>query len=341
MKRNLLLTLLLAWVALSCQHKDLGEDLCGGNVGDKSIKVVINWDEPNTQARTMRINLFSQTPGVGDYGRDNVTTSGEKYINLDEGVDYRPFCYDYNASNIYFRNETEMDAFEAYFSGATRATYNKYAAPVINEKTVNSPVGSEFYVHAWEENFSTYFTNNEKELVLNFYPKNILRQFTYRVNKIIGSEYVKDARGAASGMAAVYIFHTNNSTDTRSTMLFSNVKVGYDEKKGYGYLEGEFYTFAPRAPYENWFTMEVYSKSSAYYNASWNVSGQIQESMTDRPAKLARDGYDILIENDPNSDESGGGIPEIDPGNPGEGGSGSGFEIGVGEWGDEVIVELK
>lgn len=337
---SLFMILLALMPLISCTHKELGEeDPC--EVGDNPIKVVVEWDDPVTQARTMRINLFSQTEGVNDYGRDEVPASGVKYIYLNSGASYRPYCYDYNASNIYFRNEQDMETFEAYFAGLTRATYEKYASsPVKNEPTVNAPNGGEFYMHAWTDNFDVLI-NSKEEQVLPFRPKNILRQFTYRVNKISGTENIKEARGACSGMAAVYFFHTNEPTDVRSTMLFGDVTVGYDDEKGYGYLEGEFYTFGPKAPYENWFTMELYSKTNSYYTSSWNVSDQVQESMEDRPAKLARDGYDILIDNDP-----GDGIPNIDPGDPTDpsnpGGSGNGgFVIGVGEWGDEVVIELK
>ncbi|MDH6304949.1 hypothetical protein M2459_001686 [Parabacteroides sp. PF5-5] len=344
MKSKLLLLLFFILAAVSCEHKELGEDNCGG---DKAIKVVIHWDDPDTQACSMRINLFSQTSGVTDYGRDNVPSEGVKYIYLNEGTCHRPFCYDYNASDIYFRNELEMEAFEAYFSGASRATYDTYATPVAEETTVSAPSGTAFYAHAWENTFDVIFANGEDEITLDFYPQNILRQFTYRINNVKGVDNIRDSRGAISGMAAAFNFSTNSSTDVRSTLLFGNVRTGHDIEKGYGFIEGEFYTFAPLAPYQNRFTMELYSTASKYYNSYWNVSDQVEESMTDRPAKLARDGYDILIDNNPdgngNDGDNGGGLPEVDPtdpNNPGSG-SGNGFEIGVGDWGDEVIVELK
>lgn len=329
--KKILLLLLTALIALSCQHKELSDDdFCG--TGDNAIKVVVHWDDPATQARSMRINLFSATPGVADYGRDDVPASGVKQIYLEGNAAYRPYCYDYNASNIYFRNEQNGETIEAYFSGASRATYDNYVTKAPYESTYSAPSGGEFYIHAWTTSFEVV-ANSPVEQTIDFYPRNVLRQFTYRVNNIIGQGNIKDIRGAASGMAATFIFHTNSPTDVRSTMLFGNVKKGYDAEKKCGYLEGEFYTFAPVAPYENWFTIEIYSLANKYHNASWNVSNQVGESMADRAAKLARDGYDILIWNDPEGE----GIEEIDPG---EGGSGGGFDIGVGEWGDEVIIEL-
>lgn len=329
MVNRLFLILLTALAAVSCSHKELSEeDYCG--TGDTPVKVVMNWDDPATQAREMRVNLFSQTSGVIDYGRDDVPVSGEKYVNLMGGADYRPFCYDYNASSIYFRNEMDMSRFEAYFSGMSRTTYDKYASPVDGEMTFSSPTNGEFYVDAWMSDFNVV-ANSPVEQVIDFYPKNILRQFTYRINNIIGQENISDACGAASGMASVFIFYTNSPSGERATMLFGNVTKGFDNDEGYGYLEGEFYTFGPKAPYNTRFTMEIYSTASKYYASYWDVSTQIAESMANRPAKLLRDGYDILIWNDPDNN-----IPEIDPGK----GSGSGFEIGVGDWGKEVEIYL-
>lgn len=319
--------LLLTLIAVSCKNKELCEDgLCNG---DKNIvKVVINWEKPAIEARPMRINLFSMTNGVPDYDRDNVSANGEKYITLWEGAAYRAYCYDYY-SNISFRDETTINSFQAYCVEASRATYNDLATPVQGERTVNDPEG-DFYVHSWLENFNVIF-NQGPVLELNFYPKNKLRRFTYRINNIEGAQYIKNARGATSGMAATYFFYTDKLTTERSTVLFENSTVGVDNGKGY--IEGAFYTFGPVLPCKNRFTIEIFSTGSKYYTAYWDASTQVQESVDNREAKLARDGYDILINNNVNTD-----IPEIP--DPGENtGSSGGFEIGVGEW-DNVDIYL-
>ncbi|NDV82845.1 DUF5119 domain-containing protein [Bacteroides sp. 51] len=323
--------LLLMLITVSCKNKDLCEDdVCVGG-GDKRIKVVVNWENPAEETRAMRMNIFSTTDGVTDYGRDNIPVGGEKYITLTEGASYRPYCYDYY-SNIQFRDETTIGSFQAYLVEASRATYNELASPVEGERTVNDP-GGDFYVHSWVEDFDVVF-KEDPTLVLNFYPKNILRQFTYRINGIEGAQYISHARGATSGMAATYYFYTDKLATERSTILFDNSVVGTISGTNTGYIEGEFYTFDPVFPYKNRFTIEIFSKASKYYTAYWDdVSEQIAESMADREAKLARDGYDILIENDINTK-----IPEIpDPG--GDSGSNGGFEIDVGEW-DNVDIYL-
>lgn len=321
-KVNFCLLLLLTLITVSCRNKDLCEDgsCIGGNV---AVKVVVNW-ENQMDARAMRMNIFSQTKGIGDYGVDYIPTAGEKIIKLVDGASYLPYCYDYYA-NVFFRNEDDLESFQAYCVEASRATYNALANPVRGEKTVEDP-GGDFFVHSWLKPFDVVFCEGE-ELIINFYPKNILRQFTYRINNIEGAQHIGSARGAISGMAATYFFYTDKLTSDRSTVLFENATAGVDAT-GMGYIEGVFYTFGPVAPYRNRYTIEIISKDSKYYSAYWDVADQITESMTDREAKLAKDGYDILLENN-------GKIPEIP--DPGDNNTGSGFEVEVGDWDDVEI----
>lgn len=332
MKHRLLLLLLL-FAVTSCANKELSEEDPCAISGNAVVKVVVNWEELS-DARNMRMNIFSMTQGLTDFGKDNIPTSGEKTIKLVNGASYRPFCYDYNAKNIFFRNEDVLESFHAYCVESSRQTYNTLATPVAGEKTFEDPAG-DFFVHAWRDTFDVVLCDEcDDILIINFYPENKLRQFTYRINNIVGTQYISRARGATSGMAAAYFFHTDKATTERSTVLFENATIGID-KNGVGYIEGVFYTFGPVLPYSNRFTIELLVNGNNYYTAYWDVSGQISESMANREAKLARDGYDILINNNINTD-----IPEIkDPGGDPGSGSGSGFEIGVGEW-DNVDIYL-
>lgn len=327
-KRLLFILLLLSAFTGACRNKDLADECPCGNEAFR-VKVAVNWEDA-ALGRAMRMNLFSKTPGVEDYGRDAIPASGERSITLVENASYLPLCYDYYASGIYFRDETTLESFEAYCPAASRATYNTLAVPVEGEATVSDP-GGDFYAHAWQETFDVVFCGECEDnlLIMDFYPVNKLRKFTYRVNNIQGAQHLQQARGAISGMAASYFFHTDEPASERSTILFENAVIGTGHD-GAGYVEGSFRTFGPIDPYRNRFTIELLSGNN-YYTAYWDVSGQIGESMADREAKLARDGYDILISNTT--------IPEIpDPGGGGSG-SGSGFEIGVGEW-DNVEIFL-
>lgn len=326
MKKILFALLIASLFAGACKNKDLDyEDNCDPD--GRAVKVVVNWDDPAKESRVMRINLFSQTEGMSDYGRDDVPKSGTKIIRLTEGCCYLPFCYDYNASNIYFRHETDDEQFEAYCANASRATYDKYASRVDDEETVAEP--QEFYVHCPEGTFDVKFTPESPDtLVFHFYPKNKVREFTYCIRNIVGINNIQDVRGAISGMSSSYHFKSRSVVNTRSTLLFEDGATRGSNTDGY--IEGVFYTFGPVSPYNNRFTIEILSKGEKYFTASWDVSDQITESMNDRAAKLERDGYDILIVNK-------GDIPEIP--DPGTEEPSSGFEVGVGEW-DNVVIYL-
>lgn len=324
MLNKLFIILLALFATVACTHKELSdEDPCGD--GNTPIKVVVNWENPS-DARVMRTTLFSMQDGVPDYDREHIDAGGVRYINLFYGAKYLPLVYDYYATNIYFRNETDSENIEAYCVVSSRETYEVRATPVPGEPTVGEP--SEFYFDLHKDGFDVVLLPGEDEIVLNYYPVNIMREFTFRINNVLGAKNVSDARGAISGMAASFMMAKGEITTTPSTILFEGAAAS-DEQVGY--IEGRFFTFGPVEPYNNRFTIEALSKGSLYFTSYWDVSDQITESMADRAAKLSRDGYDILIENDPNTHLPE--IPEPDGVDPG----GGGFEIGVGEWGDVNI----
>lgn len=326
---NRVLYIILGWLFLvSCQNKELlMTDPCDELDGSWRVKIVVNWDDPATQARVMRATLFSAIGGFDDYDREHVDASGIRYISLPYGGEYQPLCYDYYANNIYFRNETDSELIEAYCALTKRETYELRATPVPGESTVGAP--GEFYFDLAEEHFKVNPTSEDEELTLHFYPRNVMRQFTFRVNNVVGAKNISDTKGAVSGMAASFMMARGTISDEPATILFESGEASAEEV---GYIEGYFYTFGPVAPYSNRFTIEAISKGSLYYTAYWDVSSQITESMADRPAKLARDGYDILIHNDPDTH-----LPEIPETEQPD--KSDGFEVGVGEW-DNVDIYL-
>lgn len=317
--KKLFYLLAAALVIVGCKNKELDyEDDCTPE--GRYIKVVVNWDDHETQSRVMRINLFSETNGVAHYGRDDVPKSGEKVVKLSEGASYLPFCYEHNATNVRLKDETDHNLFVAYLAPATRATFEKYGTRIGDEQTVAEP-GPEFYVHCPEDNFNVIFPANSTDpLIFNFYPKNIVREFTFCIKNVKGINYIQDSRGDISGMSASYHFKSRTLTDTRATLLFTDGQTGGSNEDGY--IHGKFYSFGPVDPCQNSFGMEIWSQSEKAFFKHWDVSGQIIESMADRNAKIARDGYDILIVNKD---------PIVIP-PPEEDKKGSGFEVGVGEW---------
>jgi len=323
MKKILYPLLSLSVCIGACKNKDLDYEYnCDPDT--KAIKVIVNWESPETQSRVMRFNLFSLTDEIAHYGIDEISQKGEKAIKLSEGNSYLPFCYDYNTSNINFRYETNPELFEACCTSSIRMTYENYADKAEGEETIVAP--QRLYIDCPNETFDVVYTAESPDtLVFHFYPQNIIREFTYCIKGVTGVNNIKDVRGAISGMSSSYNFKSRKLSAIRSTILFEDGTIRGTNTEGY--IEGIFYTFGPVETYTNRFIIEVLTSGNEYITTHWDVSDQIAESMNNRDAKLARDGYDILIINKEELPD----IPDPDEGNS------SGFEIEVGEWNNVTI----
>ncbi|MDL2230307.1 DUF5119 domain-containing protein [Alistipes sp. OttesenSCG-928-L06] len=331
----IILPLLMSILAVSCKNKELvDDDICGGNSNKLQIKVVVNWTN-FLDARSMRYSLFSVTPGVEDYDRDAVPASGSKFISLPYGATYKPLCYDYYATNVYFRNENSYNNIEAYCVVSNRSTYNTYVETnpdiLTRQQTVGEP--NDFFVDVLTTQFQAVPKEGEDPRVIEFTPVNVLRQFTFIIYNVKGSVNISESRGAITNMSgSYYLTRAKKLADEGSTVLFTNTSV-YNEAGGY--ITGYFYTFGPVGDTpEDFndirFTIEVFSNSGVYFAGNWDVTQEVVDTeVLGSPAKRLRDGYDIVIYNR-------GELPEIPDGGSGPG---SGFEIGVGDW-NNVVIEL-
>jgi hypothetical protein len=262
-----------------------------------------------------------------------------KFITLPEGGSYLCLLYDYYAQDVYFRNENDMNLIEAFCLPTTRTTYNTRANPVEGEETVSEP--GVFFIDRLNEPFTVGMAANETDtLYMDFYPKNTMREFTFMVRNVTGVENISKVLGAISGISSSYFLATGKMSDKPSTLLFEKVNYVDMGDGPVDYLEGKFYTFGVTEPLSNRFTIELISKNSTYYYGYWDVSDQVTASIAGRAAKLAKDGYDILIENHPDDDGGLDPIPDDDDGDDGGGGvAGGGFNVGVGAW-DNITVPL-
>jgi hypothetical protein len=288
----------------------------------------------------MFLDILSDDPAIPNYGRD-LMDGDVRFVKLVENASYDVGCYNYyDAKNIDFRDE-DAPEISAYCTAATNEQYQKLQAagivprePLISEPSV--------FCTTLKEDFHVIRPNNGSDTIpLDLWLKARLREFTFRVNHIRGGANIISQRGDFSTVASVRYIMTD-SIARPSTIVFTNVRVerGSD---GYSSLTGSFYSTTPLgtgAESSQFFTMELLSRANYYYYGTWNVVDQIRESLADRAAKLARDGYDILIENDSNH------IPDIPSGGGGGGGGGGddddgGFKIDVGDWGEPVPVPLN
>ena len=301
-EKLIVVAILLPALLVACKNKDL----CYDHPHGLGIEVRVNWEPGMTKPKQgMRLNLFSvsETP-YHDY--DDMSTD-RKMIYLYPETSYLSLCYDYYGSqNIYFRNETDIDKIEAYCASLVRASYTR-AFP--DENTVAEP--GIFYVDRIDK-FDVLRADTVQ--VMNFYPKNVLKTYTFRVKHIKGAEFITATRAALSGMSASYFLSTGELATQPSTILF-NATV--DKKNGW--IVGAFRAFG-RLDAINNFTLEILypSATGEIFSQSWDVTDQMI-----RIGHIDQE-FDIEIETD---------ITII----PSEPGSDSMFDATVNEWKEEPI----
>lgn len=306
--KKILFILISALCVISCKNKDL---YYGDNIpaNRQPVDVLIHWNEGDVKpAQGMRVNLFSLNDMSG-YGVDDLAHDGGT-LHLRHGSCHMTLCYNYHGNNIYFRNEGDPDLIEAYCNSMVRATYSKTFP---DESTVAEP-DAQFYVGK-HESFDVY--PSADRLLLELYPENVMRVYTFEVRGVTGAQFISATRGAISGMSNSFFLNSGALSTTYSTILFSATT----DVAG-GKITGSFRTFGRIDDSINNFTIEVLYPSSngGILQKTWDVTSQIDNGTN----------YHILIEDS--------GIVVPDEG--GSTGGGGGFEADVEEWENEVI-ELK
>ena len=307
MKKILSLSFLaLSLVFGSCQNKDLCYEHAGTpHKGDTEIR--IHWDgiAAPPVANGMRINLFSLDEFPA-YGIDDVPYTGTT-VNLRYNSEVRTLAYTYRGNNIYFRNQLDADLIEAYCGAMTRATYTR-SYP--DERTVAEPQGV-FYAG---ENARYTVLEDDPERVIDVYPDNKLYTYTFEVRNVKGAQFIRETRGACSGMSDAYFLGSGTLADFPATILFNaSVDAATDR------IVGSFKTFG-RLDTNNHFTIEALfpSHTNGIIQKTWDVTSQIDNGTN----------FHIIIEDS-----------EIEI--PDEGGEDTGnWIIDVGDW-EDVTVPLN
>jgi hypothetical protein len=284
---------------VSCENKELFYGYTDG----REVDIVIHWpSDVDGPAHGMRTNLFALQSSP-KYGISDMSKDGGR-LKLPEGASYMALAYDYFGSkNIYFRNETDAEKIEAYCAPLVRAGYSR-AFP--DENTVAEP--DPFYV----DKVAVFnVTKSDTTLIMNFYPENVLKRYTFIIRGISGAQHISATRGALSGMSASYFLATETPATTPATILFNAVADGANDC-----ITGSFLTFG-RLPETNNFTIEILypSATESVITKTWDVTDQMS---IDNHFEIVIDNADITV------------IPYA-------GGGGSGFEATVKEWENEVI----
>ena len=318
MKRFIYIVFILAVFLgfISCQHKDLFLHETDGK--DHLVNVVIHWDSvPASQLvlpSRMTVHWYPEAASIissemGVYG-------GREWLYK---ANYNVMCLDFNGNTSFaFRSNGTRPDFEVYNVRMT-GSYN-LTVPQLpgGETTVAEANPPYFYIDSrpqelYEEDFF-----NDETITVHFYPKNVLREFTFLIYDVIGAKNMATNSGAITGMSGSYYPATDVLATTPSTILFPRVTTilnaqnsdrWTDEEKelfaaknpywassdtliGWtrDWITGKFSTFGPLSRDEFRFrlTVEAFSKGSnayygawGYWNGSWEntVAAQIDSAM--------------------------------------------------------------
>ncbi|GHS93532.1 hypothetical protein FACS1894207_0090 [Bacteroidia bacterium] len=335
-------TLYLLLLFCSCENRELSaDDPCGDMF---AVEVVIHWDgiDPTDKPQKgMTAHLFAQNDRLL-YERAHLPADGG-WMDIPGAIPYFSLCYDYYGNEyIHFRDENDLDLFEAYSAPAT-GLYNSYgpnsamnraATGEAEENTVSEPYPYNFFVTRNDSLFTVKPVSGQTQY-LHFYPENVLREFTFLILDVEGVENINSASGAISGMSAAYRMSDGVKGVEPATVLFGN-KQGRVMWAGDS-ITGVFCTFGP-ADIEhllNRLTVGVVSVRRGYYSGTWEdtvreqIAGALGQNGTleEQAAwRLQNSGYDIVLQNEGRL---------VIPDEPGDGT----FIVDVGDY-DNVIVPL-
>jgi hypothetical protein len=337
------------------------------STGNIPINVVIHWDsigDLSTLPSGMTVHWY---PAKGE----NIIASnmnvygGREWLYTDV---YNAMCLDFNGNvNLAFRSNGTYEDFEVYNIRST-GTYNSFVPQLPGEVTVAEAYPYRLYIDSRKQTIDLEQPLSEDTVTVNFYPKDILREFSFLIYDVKGAEYITRNSGAISGMSGSYFPASGKLAASPSTILFSRVEAIKDgqnsprwtdtEKALFAaknpnwnssdtltgwtrdWITGKFVTFGPLNAKDHRFrlTVEAINTGNDYYYGAWEntVAGQIDSAMGKKGTpeeqlawRQRNGGYDIILFNDNR-------LTVDRSNNTGDGG----FLVGIGDWGDIVNVPM-
>jgi len=240
-----LIALLTGFAA--CEHKELFLH----SEGNVSVNVVIHWDSvPSNRLvlpKDMTVHWYPASNGliasdVGVYG-------GPEKLHADI---FDVMCMNFNTPvTLKFRSDRTRKDFEIY-STPMQGTYNTFVSPLPGgETTIAEPYPYQFYIDSRSQTIDTKTpVPKGSTITVHFYPKNILREFTFLVYDVIGAKHMTGNSGAISGMSGSYFPASNALASTPSTILFSRVEKIENAQTSSRWTEEDKALFAAKNP--NW-----------------------------------------------------------------------------------------
>jgi hypothetical protein len=221
---------------------------------------------------------------------------------------YKTMCLDFNGNaNLSFRSNGTRGDFEVYNTRAT-GTYNNYVPQLPGgEATVSEAYPYQFYIDSRSQEIDTRHLSGKDTLTVHFFPKEVMREFTFLIYDVIGAKYINTGSGAISGMSGSYFPASGRLAEWPSTLLFKRVEAIIDGQKERRWSEkpewsesktwaelfslkdpqwndsdtlkgwtrdwitGQFVTFGPldRTKHHFRLTIEAISKASNHYYGAW------------------------------------------------------------------------
>lgn len=316
MKRFIYVLLAVALPLLAgCEHKDLFTCSPAGNI---PVQVKIHWDNVPVEKRVlpagMTVHWYPQrgaflSAEMGVYG-------GIEWLSADT---YKSMCLDFNGNaKLAFRSNGTCEDFEVYNVPAFDM-YNLNVPPLPGgEVTVAEAYPYRYYIDPHPQTVDLEDVMKGDTVTVHFYPKDVLREFTFLIYDVQGGKYMVKNMGAMSGMSGSYWPATEKLATTPSTILFQRVEViknaqtssrWTDEQKwlftrkypkwadsdtlvGWtrDWVTGQFVTFGPldRDRFRFRLTVEAISRANNHYHGSWGywhgewedmVAAQIDSAM--------------------------------------------------------------
>ena len=307
--RYLLITIAVVGGFISCEHKELF--LCPPTGSHSNlVNVVIHWDSVSPSQlvlpRNMTVHWY---PAAGRlFASDMGVFGGRETLN---GTTYNVMCMDYNGNaNLAFRSNYTRPDFEVYNVRAT-GTYNTNVPQLPGgETTVAEAAPPRFYIDSRSQSICADSVPAGDTLTVHFYPKDVLREFTFMIYDVTGARNMALNSGAISGMSASYFPATGALAGTPSTILFQRVEAivnaqtstrwtladkalfaaknpnwaSADTMTGWtrDWITGRFVTFGPLLGQSNRFrlTIEAFSKANNVYHGAWGYwNGQWEHTV--------------------------------------------------------------
>lgn len=333
---NTLVGVLLLVCVTSCNH----DELCYNHPHKAKVRVNVDWSQFEEETPTgMTVMVY---PAKGGEPYTSLTHNLNcANFNLPEG-NYHTLAFNQSVSefgSLYFRQMEQYDEAEVvsatlesrWYEGRTEGgrvvTQPEWIATHREEgREVTRQMVEEMRVEG------KYRTGGTSEYVLSsLVPQNIV--YTVHVRVYIKGIYnLRSARAAMDGMAEGYRFASAKPSNVAATYLMESWKLTVDEADPTrGYIDTNLYCFGlpdghQGTPDENLFTLSVLLvDNKTVFDFPFMVGNKFEGGDASVSLRLSLE----LELADP--------LPDVKP----EGGSGSGFDATVEDWGDEIEHDIQ